>query len=94
VPEPSIYDYLAKKNVAELTVEQLNLATKSTNLDPVNIEFWQGSISTIAPLHSPMGMATFPLLTQQTPLHDPRIISLQIYFLRSSMAPVRNKPQQ
>ena len=45
MPEPSIYDYLAKKNVAELTVEQLNLATKSTNLDPVNIEFWQGIIT-------------------------------------------------
>jgi hypothetical protein len=45
LPEPSIYDYLAKKNVAELTVEQLNTATKSTNLDPVNIEFWQGIIT-------------------------------------------------
>lgn len=45
MPEPSIYDYLAKLDVAELTIEQLNSATKLTNLDPVNIEFWQGVIT-------------------------------------------------
>ena len=45
MPEPSIYDYLAKKSVAELTIEELNSATKLTNLDPVNIEFWQGVIT-------------------------------------------------
>jgi len=45
MPEPSIYDYLAKKDVSELTISQLNSATKLTNLDPVNIEFWQGVIT-------------------------------------------------
>ena len=44
MPEPSIYDYLAKLNVSELTVSQLDSATKLTNLDPVNHEFWQGVI--------------------------------------------------
>ena len=43
--EPSIYDYLSKQTVAELTIANLNSATKLTNLDPVNIEFWQGVIT-------------------------------------------------
>jgi len=45
LPEPSIYDYLAKLDVADLTIAQLNSATELTNLDPVNIEFWQGVIT-------------------------------------------------
>ena len=44
MPEPSIYDYLAKLNVSELTVSQLNSGTKLTNIDPINQEFWQGVI--------------------------------------------------
>ena len=45
MPEPSIYDYLAKKNVSELTISELNSATKLTNLDPLNAAFWQGVIT-------------------------------------------------
>ena len=42
--EPSIYDYLAKKDISQLTIAELDSATKSTNIDPSNTEFWQGVV--------------------------------------------------
>lgn len=45
MPEPSIFDYLAKKDISELTIAELNSATKSTNIDISNLEFWQGIIT-------------------------------------------------
>ena len=43
--DPSVYDYLAKQNISELTVENLNEMTKVSAIDPNNIEFWSGVIT-------------------------------------------------
>lgn len=43
--DPTIYDYLAKYKVSELTVELLDDATKNTALTPGNLEFWRGIIA-------------------------------------------------
>lgn len=43
--DPSIYDYLAKQNLSELTVENLDSASKNTSIDPSNVEFWAGVIT-------------------------------------------------
>lgn len=43
--DPSVYDYLAKQNISELTVENLNEMTKVSAIDPSNIEFWSGVIT-------------------------------------------------
>lgn len=43
--DPSVYDYLAKQNISELTVENLNSMTKVSAIDPSNLEFWAGVIT-------------------------------------------------
>ena len=43
--DPSIYDYLAKYKVSELTVELLDSATKNTAITPENLEFWRNIIA-------------------------------------------------
>jgi len=45
MPEPSIYDYLSKYSLSEVTTALLNDSAKSTNIDPVNLKFWQGVIT-------------------------------------------------
>ena len=45
MPEPSIYDYLSKYSLSEVTTALLNDSAKSTNIDPVNVKFWQGVIT-------------------------------------------------
>jgi len=42
---PTIYDYLAKYKVSELTVELLDSATKNTAITPENLEFWRDIIA-------------------------------------------------
>ena len=43
--DPSIYDLLAKQNISELTVENLDKAPKYSSIDPTNLEFWSGVIT-------------------------------------------------
>ena len=43
--DPSVYDYLAKQNISELTVENLNTMVKVSSIDPSNLEFWSGVIT-------------------------------------------------
>lgn len=43
--DPSIYDLLAKQNISDLTVENLDKATKNSAIDPSNVEFWSGVIT-------------------------------------------------
>ena len=45
MPEPSIYDYLSKYSLSQVTTALLNDSAKSTNIDPVNVKFWQGVIT-------------------------------------------------
>jgi len=45
MPEPSIYDYLSKYSLSEVTTALLNDSAKSTNIDPTNVKFWQGVIT-------------------------------------------------
>jgi hypothetical protein len=43
--DPSVYDYLAKQNISELTVENLNTMTSVSSIDKNNLEFWAGVIT-------------------------------------------------
>lgn len=43
--DPSVYDYLAKQNLSDLTVENLHKMAKVSAIDPSNIEFWSGIIT-------------------------------------------------
>lgn len=45
MPEPSIFDYLAKQTAQQTTITQLNDATKLTNIDAVNIKSWADMIT-------------------------------------------------
>ena len=42
---PSIYDLLAQQEVSQVTMAQLNQATKSTAVASKNVEFWSGIIT-------------------------------------------------
>ena len=45
MPESSIFDYLSKFTLADVTTELLDSASKVTNIDQSNLEFWQGVIT-------------------------------------------------
>ena len=43
--EPDLYKYLATSQLADVTTEQLNNASKSTYINASNLEFWRGPIT-------------------------------------------------
>jgi len=43
--DPTIYDYLNKLQVSEVTQSQLSSSAKNTFIDPSNVEFWSGLIT-------------------------------------------------
>jgi len=55
--DPSIYDLLAKQSISDLTVANLNSATKHSAIDPVNIEFWSGVITVARAMEESRTMA-------------------------------------
>lgn len=45
MPESSIFDYLSKYKLSEVTTELLDSSSKVTSIDKANLEFWQGVIT-------------------------------------------------
>lgn len=80
--DPSIYDYLAKQNISELTVENLNEMTKVSAIDPSNIEFWSGVITVARAMNE---SRTFP-----HGLPIPETMALEVLTIAdSSTAPLK-----
>lgn len=43
--DPTIYDYLNRLTIGEITQEQLNASAQNTFVDPKNVDFWAGLIT-------------------------------------------------
>ena len=55
-PKRTVYDLLAKKDISEVTVEQLDAATSSTRVDRKTVDFWKGPLT----IHRVLEMRTYP----------------------------------
>lgn len=55
-PKRTVYDLLAKKDISEVTIEQLDAATSNTRVDKETIEFWKGPLT----IHRVLEMRTYP----------------------------------
>jgi len=55
-PKRTVYDLLAKENISEVTIEQLDAATSSTSVDRATVGFWKGPLT----IHRVLEMRTYP----------------------------------